>query len=56
MISGYAGQLVERLEQKGYSCEVKVENRKKKQHFVEDFLEREKPPAKLHRYSFDVKA
>ncbi len=56
LISGYAGQLVERLEQKGYSCEVKVENRKKKQHFVEDFLEREKPPAKLHRYSFDVKA
>ncbi|MCI8299597.1 MAG: flagellar hook-length control protein FliK [Lachnospiraceae bacterium] len=56
LISGYADQLMERLEQKGYSCEVKVENRRKKQDFVEDFLEREKPPAKLHRYSFDVKA
>lgn len=56
LISAYAKQLVERLEQKGYSCEVKVENRRKKQNFVEDFLEREKSPAKLHRYSFDVKA
>ena len=56
LISSYAEQLVERLEQKGYTCEVKVENRKKQQNFVEDFLERENPPAKLHRYSFDVKA
>ncbi|NBH14121.1 flagellar hook-length control protein FliK [Lachnospiraceae bacterium] len=56
LIAGCAEQLMERLQQKGYSCEVKVENRRKKQDFVEDFLEREKPPAKLHRYSFDVKA
>ncbi len=56
LISGYADQLVERLQQKGYSCEVKVENRRKQQNFVEDFLERERPPVKLHRYSFDVKA
>ena len=44
------------LEEKGYSCEVKVENRRKKQDFVQDFLERENPPGKLQRYSFDVKA
>ena len=56
LISGYAGQLVERLQEKGYSCEVKVENRKKKQDFVQDFLERENPPGRLQRYSFDVKA
>ena len=56
LISQFAGQLTERLERKGYTCEVKVENRKKQQNFVEDFLEREQPPAKLHRYSFDVKA
>ncbi len=56
LISGYAGELVERLQEKGYSCEVKVENRKKKQDFVQDFLERENPPGRLQRYSFDVKA
>ena len=47
---------MKRLEEKGYFCEVKVENRKKEQDFVQDFLERENPPGKLQRYSFDVKA
>ena len=56
LITQYAGALKERLEKKGYNCQVKVENRRKQQNFVEDFLEREKPPGKLHRYSFDVKA
>ncbi len=56
LITQYAGALTERLEKKGYNCQVKVENRTKQQNFVEDFLEREKPPGKLHRYSFDVKA
>lgn len=56
LISGFSEELVKRLQEKGYSCEVKVENRKKTQNFVQDFLEREKPSAKLHRYSFDVKA
>lgn len=56
LISQYSHELVKRLEEKGYSCDVKVENRKKKQDFVQDFLERENPPGKLQRYSFDVKA
>lgn len=56
LITGFSEELVKRLQEKGYSCEVKVENRKKTQNFVQDFLEREKPSAKLHRYSFDVKA
>ncbi len=56
LISQYSDDLIKRLEEKGYACEVKVENRKKEQDFVQDFLERENPPAKLHRYSFDVKA
>lgn len=56
LISGFSEELVKRLQEKGYSCEVKVENRKKPQDFVQDFLKREKPSAKLHRYSFDVKA
>ncbi len=56
LVAGFTGQLVERLQEKGYQCEVKVENRQKQQDFVEDFLEHDKPAGKLHRYSFDVKA
>lgn len=56
LISQYSQELIERLQEKGYSCDVKVEHRKKKEDFVQDFLERENPPGKLQRYSFDVKA
>ncbi len=56
LITQCSDELIKRLEEKGYSCEVKVENRRKKQDFVQDFLERENPPGKLQRYSFDVKA
>lgn len=56
LISGFTGQLAERLEQKGYTCEIKVENRKPQKNTVQEFLEQEKPQGKLHRYSFDVKA
>ncbi len=56
LIFGNTGQLVERLQERGYQCEVKVENRPQQQDFVEDFLEHDKPSGKLHRYSFDVKA
>lgn len=45
-----------RLEEKGYQCRMEVENRKKNQDFVEDFLEQEKSIGRLQRYSFDVKA
>lgn len=56
LIGNFTGQLAERLKEKGYSCEVHVENRKLKKNSVQDFLEQEKPAGKLHRYSFDVKA
>ena len=56
LIGNFTEQLVERLKEKGYSCEVNVENRKLKKNTVQDFLEQEKPAGKLHRYSFDVKA
>lgn len=56
LIAGFTDQLVKQLQNKGYQCEVKVENRQKQQDFVEDFLERDKPNGTLHRYSFDVKA
>lgn len=56
LITQYSDDLVKRLEEKGYFCDVKVENRRKEQDFVQDFLERENPPGRLQRYSFDVKA
>lgn len=56
LITDFRDELVKRLEQKGYNCEIKVENRKVQQNSVQDFLEQEKPAGKLHRYSFDVKA
>lgn len=56
LILGLTGQLAERLEQKGYTCEIKVANRKPQKNTVQEFLEQEKPQGKLHRYSFDVKA
>ena len=56
LIFGNTDQLVERLRERGYQCEVKVENRPRQQDFVEDFLEHDKPSGKLRRYSFDVKA
>lgn len=56
LIAGFTDRLVERLEQKGYSCEIKVENRKLQKESPQEFLEQEKPAGKLHRYSFDVKA
>ncbi len=56
LISNFTGQLSERLGQKGYHCEIKVENKKAQKNTVQEFLEQEKPAGKLHRYSFDVKA
>ena len=56
LILGHIPKLQERLEAKGYFCTIGVENRKKQQDFVQDFLEQERPAGRLRRYSFDVKA
>lgn len=58
LIGKFTDQLIKRLEEKGYSCEVKVENRKAQKNTVQELFEQEKPEnaGKLHRYSFDVKA
>lgn len=56
IIENHRNELLERLEEKGYQCKIEVENRKKQQDFVEDFLEKEKPVGRFQRYSFDVKA
>lgn len=59
LIEQYIGELTERLESKGYHCNVQLEKQADGEHkmdIVEDFLEREAPVGKLQRYSFDVKA
>lgn len=54
LIEQYVGDLQERLEEKGYRCNIHLENREKEVDFVQDFLEKELPVGKLQRYSFDV--
>lgn len=50
-------ELEKRLEEKGYTCNMKVTNEAKKLEFVDDFLKKDQPPAgKLRRYSFDMRA
>lgn len=49
--------LTERLEKKGYTCSMKLEQDAKKIDFVEDFLKADqKSSGEVHRYSFDVRA
>lgn len=49
--------LEKKLKNKGYTCKITVANEDKKMNLVENFLQRDLPPAgTLHRYSFDVKA
>ena len=50
-------KLEKRLEEKGYTCNLKVTNEAKKIDFVDDFLKKDQPPTgKLRRYSFDMRA
>lgn len=50
-------ELEKRLEEKGYTCNLKVTNEAKKIEFVDDFLKKDQPPTgKLRRYSFDMRA
>lgn len=50
-------ELEKRLEEKGYTCNLKVTNEAKKIDFVDDFLKKDQPPTgKLRRYSFDMRA
>lgn len=49
--------LEERLQKKGYNCNINIVNEGHKVNFVNDFLKQEKPSSlKLHRYSFDMRA
>lgn len=57
LLKEHLPKLQDRLKDKGYNCTVTVAKEKKDVDFMQDFLEREQPPAgELHRYSFDVKA
>lgn len=57
LIQEHAAELAKRLEEKGYSCSIQVENHGYKMNLIEDFMKKDKPAkGGLHRYSFDVRA
>ena len=57
LILTHAEELAERLEKKGYQCQIEVQSEKQDMDFVEDFLKHDMPSAgKVYRYSFDVRA
>ena len=57
LILAHAEELAERLENKGYQCQIEVNSEEKDMDFVEDFLKHDMPSAgKVYRYSFDVRA
>lgn len=57
LIEEHMAELMQRLQEKGYSCTVQVENQFRKKNLVEDFMQQEHPAAGiLHRYSFDMRA
>ena len=57
LLSNNLHLLSDKLKQKGYHCDMKLDNESKKVNFVEDFLKADGPTAgQLHRYSFDVRA
>ena len=57
LIEEHMAELMKRLQEKGYSCTVQVENQFRKKNLVEDFMQQEHPSAGiLHRYSFDMRA
>ena len=57
LLSNNLHLLSEKLEQKGYHCDMKLEKDTKKMNFVEDFLKADEGTSgQVHRYSFDVRA
>ncbi|MFP3155390.1 flagellar hook-length control protein FliK [Lachnospiraceae bacterium ZAX-1] len=60
LIIDHSGELAKRLQAKGYTCKINVENqtKTKTKDFVDDFMKQEQPGGKVHKYSysFDVKA
>ena len=49
--------LEKRLQDKGYNCELNVNNDSKQMNFVDGFLKKDLPPTgQVHRYSFDMRA
>lgn len=58
LILEHTEELAERLEKKGYQCQIEVEKEERNMDFVEDFLKRDVPSSagKVFRYSFDVRA
>lgn len=57
LVEAHIGELQERIQKKGYHCEVELYNEGNTVNFVEDFLKKdEKTAGQVRRYSFDMRA
>lgn len=57
LVKQFMPVLERRLQEKGYNCDIVVNNGAKHINFVDDFLKKDMPPTgQVHRYSFDMRA
>ena len=57
LVKQFLPVLEERLQDKGYNCELNVNSGSKQMNFVAGFLKKDLPPTgQVHRYSFDIRA
>ena len=57
LVKQFLPVLEKRLQDKGYNCELNVNNDSKQINFVDGFLKKDLPPTgQVHRYSFDMRA
>ena len=57
LVKQFLPVLEKRLQDKGYNCELNVNNDSKQMNFVDGFLKKDLPPTgQVHRYSFDMRA
>ena len=57
LVKQFLPVLEKRLQDKGYNCELTVNNEAKHVNFIDDFLKKDMPSTgQVHRYSFDMRA
>ena len=57
LVKQFLPVLEKRLQDKGYNCDITVNNESKKVNFVDGFLKKDMPSTgQVHRYSFDMRA
>ena len=54
LLEEHMEELHQRLQEKGYNCNIFLENQEQEMDFVQDFLEKELPAGKVQQYSFNV--